>query len=104
MPRNRESSDRLKLVLVDAPEDAEAPKLAVYALDAAGEISHSAEVSAQGEARMTAAAMNKADKVVVAPAGAKKAADLSAAEQVMFHADYIRDVIAEGAELEIPIG
>jgi hypothetical protein len=104
MPRNRESGDRLKLNLVDAPEDADAPKLAVYALDAAGEITHSADVSAQGEVRMTSAALSKAEKVVVAEAGAKGAADISSSERVMFHADYIKDVIAEGAELEIPIG
>jgi hypothetical protein len=104
MPRNRESSDRLKLDLVEPVEGEETPKLAVYALDKSGEITHSAEVSAQGEARMPAAALNKSAQVVVAPAGAKTAADISTSEQATFHAEHIKDVIATGAALEIPIG
>ena len=97
-------NDKLKLQLVDHPEGEEAPKLAVYALDRAGQTVHTAAVSAQGEAKLTAAQLEKAAQVVVAPAGAKDADAISETERAVFHADYVREVIKTGAELEIPIG
>jgi hypothetical protein len=103
MPPKPESSDKLKLRLVDAPEDAEAPKLAVYAVDRAGETVHRSEVSASGEAKVPASALQKSEQVLVGPV-AKDASALDRSELLSFHAAHIQDVIAQGAELEIPIG
>ena len=103
MPPKPESSDKLKLRLVDAPEGAEAPKLAVYAVDRSGATVHRAEVSASGEARVPAAALKKSEQVLVGPV-AKDAAALDSSELLSFHAAHIQDVIAQGAELAIPIG
>src|SRR6266566_1638277 len=103
MPRRRESSDKLTLRLVDLPEGETAPKLAVYAVDQAGATIHRAEVSAGGAANLPAAALDKAEQVVVGPS-AKDVAELERAQQLAFHTDHIRDLIAQGAELEIPIG
>ena len=103
MARAREQGDRLKLELVDTPEGEEAPKLALFAVDRAGETVHRAEVSPEGDVRIPIAALEKAVEVVVGPADAKSAADLG--EQALtFHTDYVRDVIAQGAELAIPVG
>jgi hypothetical protein len=102
MPPKPES-DKLKLRLVDAPEGAEAPKLAVYAVDRAGATVHRAEVSASGEAKVPAAALQKSEQVLVGPV-AKDAAALDSSELLSFHAAHIQDVIAQGAELTIPIG
>jgi len=93
MPPKPESSDKLKLRLVDAPEGAEAPKLAVYAVDRSGATVHRAEVSASGEARVPAAALKKSEQVLVGPV-AKDAAALDSSELLSFHAAHIQDVIA----------
>jgi hypothetical protein len=102
MPPKPES-DKLKLRLVDAPEGAEAPKLAVYTVDRSGATVHRAEVSASGEAKVPAAALQKSEQVLVGPV-AKDAAALDSSELLSFHAAHIQDVIAQGAELTIPIG
>ena len=103
MPPTPESSDKLKLRFVDAPEGAEAPKLAVYAVDRTGATVHRAEVSANGEAKVPASALKKSEQVLVG-AVAKDAAALDRSEVLSFHASHIKDVIAQGAELAIPIG
>src|SRR5260221_8795269 len=103
MPPKPESSDKLKLRLVDAPDGVEAPKLAVYAVDRSGATVHRAEVSASGEAKVPAAALQKSEQVLVG-AVAKDAAALDTSEVLSFHAAHIQDVIAQGAELAIPIG
>src|SRR6476659_3074075 len=97
-------NDTLKLQLVDHPEGEEAPKLAVYALDRTGETMHTAPVSAQGEVKLTDAVLEKAAQIVVAPAGAKNADAISETERAVFHAEYIREVLKTGAELQIPAG
>ena len=103
MPPKPESSDKLKLDFVDAPEGAEAPKLAVYAVDRTGATVHRAEVSASGEAKLPAAVLQKSEQVLVGPV-AKDAAALDRSEVLSFHAAHVQDVIAQGAELAIPIG
>jgi len=103
MPPKPESSDKLKLHFVDAPEGEEAPKLAVYAVDRAGTTVHRAEVSASGEATLPASALKKAEQVLVGPV-AKDAGELDRSELLSFHSAHIKDVIAQGAVLEIPIG
>jgi len=103
MPPKPESSDKLKLNLIDAPEGVEAPKLAVYAVDRSGATVHRAEVSASGEAKVPAAALQKSEQVLVG-AVAKDAAALDKSEVLSFHVAHIQDVIAQGAELAIPIG
>lgn len=104
MARPREQGDRLKLQLADVPEGEQTPKLAVFAVDRAGETVHRAEVSAQGDVHVPAAALDKAAQVVVGSADAESAADLGRDETLVFHTDYVRNVIAQGAELAIPIG
>src|SRR5436189_6267753 len=94
MPRNRERADSLKLRLADAPEGQEVPKLAVFAVDRAGETVHRAEVTAQGEAKIPAAALDKAEQVIVASADAKEPS--AAEEQLTCHAAHVRDVISQG--------
>jgi hypothetical protein len=103
MPPKPESSDKLKLRLVDTPEGEDAPKLAVYAVDRSGSTVHRAEVSSSGEVKLPAAALNKAEQVLVGPV-AKDAGALDRSEVLSFHSAHIKDVIAQGALLEIPIG
>ena len=85
MPPKPESSDKLKLSFVDAPEGEQPPKLAVYAVDRTGATVHRAEVSASGEAKVPAAALQKSEQVLVGPV-AKDAAALDRSEVLSFHA------------------
>jgi hypothetical protein len=102
MAKENESGDKLKLSFVEAPEGEKAPKLAVYVIDRAGETVHRAEVGANGEVKVPDAALKKGSQVIVGPA-AKTAGDVDPGERLVFHTDYIREVISAGAELEIPI-
>jgi len=103
MPRNRQGSEKLKLLPVDVPEGEETPKLAVYAVDREGKTVHRAEVGAGGEATLPGSVLDRAERIVVG-AVAKDVDALQPSEQLVYHSRYIAEIIAQGAELEIPIG
>lgn len=84
------------------PEGEEAPKLAVYAVDREGKTVHRAEVGAGGEATLPGSVLDRAERIVVG-AVAKDVDALEPSEQLACHSRYVAEIIAQGAELEIPI-
>jgi hypothetical protein len=97
--RSRGSDPRIRLA--DLGEGAEAPELAVFAVDASGEAIQSAPVGADGKFSLSDATLKKAHEVVVGP-NVDDLADVDRSTLARFRVSYIQDLIASGEALEIP--
>jgi len=91
---------RSKLILVDPDPGVRTQSLAIYTLDAAGEVLSAAPVSAEGDFDLSAETLAKSSRVVVARAGGEKEKpDL--ANAVSFHSYEVSERLKVGESIEL---